>query len=166
MISMDCHSAATLESLRRLVLVIGYGNPLRSDDGVGQQIAQAIADQQLLQVKAISVHQLTPELAEMLAMTDLAVFVDAYPATAEQRIQIRPLEMADSGMTSGHWCEPQALLTITQALYGHCPQAWWVMVAGENFEIGDRLSTTAKKGVAIAVEQIAHLINSSAQGEI
>lgn len=156
---MDCHLAATLKSLPRSILIIGYGNPLRSDDGVGQQIARQIAAWGLPNIESIAAHQLTPELVEPLATVDVAIFIDAYPATAEQNTQVRSLELAKSGVTSGHWCEPSVLLAMTQALYGYHPQAWWVMVPGVNFGLGEHLSTVAQQGIEVALQEIEPLIN-------
>lgn len=160
---MDCHLATTLKSLHRSILVIGYGNPLRSDDGVGQQIAKVVASWGMPNLEAIAVHQLTPELAEALARVDVAIFVDAAPATAEQEVQVRLLELVESSMTSGHWCEPQVLLAMVQALYGRHPQAWWVMVPGANFELGDSLSPLAKQGIESALQHIEQLIQELIQ---
>ena len=158
---MNCHLAATLKSLHQSILVIGYGNPLRCDDGVGPQIAKGIAAWGMPNVEAIAVHQLTPELAETLATADIAIFVDAYPASTEQAVQICPLELAKSGTTTAHWCEPQSLLAITQALYGHHPQSWWVMVPGANFDLGNALSPFAEQGIETALEEIEQLIQSA-----
>ena len=59
-------------------LIIGYGNPLRGDDGIGQAAAQAFADEAAGDgIDVVRCHQLMPELAEQLAAVDLAVFVDA-----------------------------------------------------------------------------------------
>ena len=88
-------------------LVIGYGNPLRSDDGFGWHaaglIAQALSDQDVgaplvgsleragtrpapataevrsqdLHVEVVTCFQLTPELAEPLSQCTRAVFIDA-----------------------------------------------------------------------------------------
>ena len=41
-----------------MILVIGYGNTLRSDDGVGPHIAQEVAAQGWPSVCSITVHQL------------------------------------------------------------------------------------------------------------
>jgi hydrogenase maturation protease len=155
---MDCQLATTLKSLHQSVLVIGYGNPLRSDDGVGQQMAQAIAGWELPKVEAIAVHQLTPELVEPLSMVDLAIFIDAYPADTLQNVQIRLLEPAKSGITAGHWCEPQVLLALTQALYNYQPQAWWMMVPGTSFDLGECLSPVAQQGMEAALQETEHLI--------
>src|SRR5689334_19250278 len=59
-------------------LVIGYGNPLRGDDGVGWVAAQRLAhrvDQE--HVATMAVHSLTPELAAALRHAELVIFIDA-----------------------------------------------------------------------------------------
>ena len=58
-------------------LVIGYGNTLRGDDGIGPAVAEAVAALGLPGVRVIVAHQLTPELAADLADAQLVVFVDA-----------------------------------------------------------------------------------------
>ena len=51
-----------------LVLVIGYGNPLRGDDGIGWSAANALAEgMQDDRVRIVACIQLTPELAESIA---------------------------------------------------------------------------------------------------
>jgi hypothetical protein len=83
--------AARLKTIT--VLVIGYGNTLRGDDGVGYQVAETVAEWQLPQVRSIAVHQLLPELAADIAEVDLVIFVDAVVATApaKQDITITPI---------------------------------------------------------------------------
>ncbi|WP_243147377.1 hypothetical protein [Scytonema sp. UIC 10036] len=65
-------------------LIIGYGNNLRSDDAVGQRVSDAIATWKLPDVRSLSVCQLTPELTNILATVDVAVFVDTYPICKER----------------------------------------------------------------------------------
>ncbi|MCX7595988.1 MAG: hydrogenase maturation protease [Fischerella sp.] len=146
------------------VLVIGYGNDLRSDDAIGQQVAEKIASKNLPNVKSLSIHQLTPELAETLASADLVIFVDACLTSESYDVQVKSLLPTATNFLAGHTGDPQALLALTKAIYGHCPQAWWVIVPGENFELGDRLSPIAENRVAIALEKIADLIQKRQQG--
>jgi hydrogenase maturation protease len=146
------------------VLVIGYGNDLRSDDAVGKRVAEAVATWKLPSVQALAVHQLTPELTVKLTDVDRAIFVDAYTATHDeqvQEVQVRPLEAVHTGGVAGHTGDPQSLLALTKALYSHCPQAWWVTIPGINFEVGDNLSLIAKRGVAVALERIDQLIQET-----
>jgi hydrogenase maturation protease len=44
-------------------LLIGYGNPLRGDDGLGWQVADQVARDADKSIKVVATHQLTPELA-------------------------------------------------------------------------------------------------------
>jgi hydrogenase maturation protease len=138
------------------IVAIGYGNDLRSDDGIGQRVANTL---RLSNVKSLAVHQLTPELAEILASADLAIFIDACLTSESSQVEVRSLSPDCSGNISGHITDPRSLLALTQALYGYCPTAWWVIVPGENFTIGDRLSATAETGIAIALEKIAQIIH-------
>ena len=63
--------------MRNESLVIGYGNTLRGDDGVGQKVAEVIASLGLSGIRALSCHQLTPELADPISEVRMVVFVDA-----------------------------------------------------------------------------------------
>jgi hydrogenase maturation protease len=147
-----------MNNASQTVLVIGYGNDLRSDDAVGKRVAEAVATWKLPYVQALAIHQLTPELTAKLTDVERAVFVDAYTATHDQEVQVRRLEPVHTGGIAVHTGDPQSLLALTKALYSHCPQAWWVTIPGVNFEVGDSLSLLAKRGVAVALERIDQLI--------
>lgn len=155
---MDCCLAATLKSLHRSILVIGYGNQLRSDDAIGQQVAQEIGSWRMPNVKTVAVHQLTPELAEILSDFDVTIFIDACSDSDYQDIHIEPIKLSKINSTMAHTSDPRSLLALTQALYDHVPQAWWVMVPGVNFEVGDCLSATAEQNIETALQQINHLM--------
>lgn len=135
-------------------LVIGYGNSLRSDDGIGIRIAEIVASWHLPKVRSLALHQLTPELTAKLARVDLVIFVDAYLASDTDTLKIYQLQPSVSTKFSTHLSDPQILLSLTQALYSKCPQAWWVLVPGVNFQLGDRLSLPARRYIRQALEQI------------
>jgi hydrogenase maturation protease len=141
------------------VIVIGYGNDLRSDDGIGQRVANVL---HLSNVQSLAVHQLTPELAHTLASVDLAIFVDACIVSYRSQVEVRSLTPASHTVITGHTGDPSSLLALTKAIYGDCPQAWWITVPGVNFEVGDRLSPVAEIGVAIALEKIAQIVDKFA----
>jgi hydrogenase maturation protease len=151
-----------LTKTSQTVLLIGYGNDLRGDDAVGKRVADAVAAWKLAGVVTLAVHQLTPELAATLAKFERAIFVDAYITTDDKEVGVHPLEPAHTGEIAGHTGDPQSLLALTQALYEHCPQAWWVTVPGVNFGVGDSLSLIAEQGVAKALERIEQLLKETA----
>ena len=139
-------------------LIIGYGNSLRSDDSIGIRIAEIVASWHLPQVRSLALPQLTPELAADLAQVDLVIFVDACQATETKIMELQALKPPNLTELRSHFSDPKAILRLTQALYGKCPQAWWVIVPGVNFQLGDRLSSVAQKNIAGALIQIKNLL--------
>lgn len=143
------------------ILIIGYGNTLRSDDGVGQRVAELVGEWELQNVRSLSVHQLTPELAEAISQAELVIFVDAYPATPQQGLQVHYLSSSGGGRVEnnlGHTGDPRSLLTLSQFVYNHAPPAWWILVPAVNFEFGEQFSTETAQGIQDALAQIQQII--------
>ena len=142
-------------------LVIGYGNTLRSDDGVGQRVAEKIAQWELPGVRSLAVPQLTPELAENIAQADVVIFIDAI-ATKENpvSVKIQQLQAEDENTSLGHSFNPRSLLSITQVVYGKATPAYWVLIPAVNFDFGEKFSSLTKRGIDIALNQIRTLIRN------
>ncbi len=145
------------------VLVIGYGNTLRSDDGAGQLVSEAVAKQGWSNVRSLCRHQLTPELAEDIANSSSVIFVDALVSNPSESLtliveKIEPLTTNNVGL--GHTANPRSLLSLTQAVYNYVPPAWWILIPAVNFEFGEQLSPVTKRAINEAIEQIERLKNS------
>ncbi|MEM8832069.1 MAG: hydrogenase maturation protease [Cyanobacteria bacterium P01_G01_bin.19] len=141
-------------------LIVGYGNSLRGDDRIGLEIARIVADWNLPQVKSLYLPQLVPELAAELAKVDLVLFVDAYAANVGDEIKILQLEPATSANFDSHLSNPQTLLNLTQTLFQKCPSSWWILVPGNNFELGDWLTPAARQGIEQASKIVRDLLNA------
>ena len=137
-------------------LVIGYGNTLRSDDGVGAKVAAAVAELALPGVVALVCHQLTPELAETISEARTVVFVDA-AVDAATGVQMRQLEPAAGAQLMAHAADPRTLLAMAQQLFGRCPPAWWLTIPVENLEFGEEISPLARRGYETALKKIRAL---------
>jgi hydrogenase maturation protease len=146
--------------LTERALVVGYGNLLRTDDGVGRYVAERLAgDARLARATVLGVHQLAPELALDISQADLVVFIDAGQGPASGDFTIRRLERTeDAGTTWSHHLEPAGLLAVADELYGHAPEAWVVAVGVESVEVGDRLSPAVEAALPGIVDAIAELI--------
>ena len=142
-------------------LVIGYGNSLRSDDGIGIRVAEIVSSWQLPEINSLALAQLTPEIAADLSKVDLVIFVDACSTTDTNTVKLSNLKPANQTQIRSHLSNPQALLSLTQTLYGKCPQAWALLVPGVNFQIGDRLSAVAETGIDRALIQIKNLVTEN-----
>jgi len=137
-------------------LVVGYGNTLRSDDGVGAKVAAAVAELALPGVVSLVRHQLTPELAELVSEARAVVFVDAATVDSTE-VQERQLEPADGAQLMAHAADPRTLLALAKQLFGRCPPAWWLTIPVENLGFGEELSPLARRGFEIALEKIRAL---------
>lgn len=140
-------------------LIIGYGNTIRGDDGVGYQIAEAVAQWNLHDVRSLAVHQLTPDLASAIAQAKTVIFVDAVATSSEVKIeQLRPNYAASF---TGHYADPRSILTLTHALYEISPTAYRILIPAIEFSFGETLSPVTQKSVDLALVKIKQLVSQS-----
>ena len=142
------------------VLIIGYGNPLRSDDGFGWHASRMIA-QQLTgrDVRVITCHQLTPELAEPLSQSSHAVFIDADARGEPGEIHWREVHpgVPDSSAFT-HACSPTGLLASAARLYGRVPRAVAVTVSAQSFAFGESLSPVVSAALPKVIERVLQVV--------
>ncbi len=142
-------------------LIIGFGNTLRGDDGVGPQVAEAIAQWQLTNVRSRSVHQLTPELAAEIAQAQTVIFVDA--TVQGETVQWRAIAAGAEAPCTAHYADPRSLLVISQILYGRSPQAYELLIPAVDFSFGETLSETTKNNLKVALEKLKKILDSDLQ---
>ena len=135
------------------LLVIGYGNTLRRDDGVGPGVAEAVAGLALPGVRTLACPLLTPELAEAVSQAHVVIFVDA-AVDAPREVQLRTLAPAGSSQVMAHAASPATLLALARDVFGHAPEAWLITIPAEDLGIGDEFSPLAQRGFEIALEEV------------
>ncbi|MGE5647337.1 MAG: hydrogenase maturation protease [Acidobacteriota bacterium] len=139
------------------ILVIGWGNPLRGDDGIGwraaERLKEALADRE---VTVRVAHQLMPEFAEEISRSDVVIFIDAAcdnGFSGEIRFeQVEPRRSPAAAFS--HQMDPPALLGMAEALYGRCPEAFFFTVRGRSFGYGEELSAEVQSALPALLEQI------------
>lgn len=140
-------------------LIVGYGNTLRGDDGVGYLAAEQIAGWNLPGVAAIACHQLTPELAAALADCDRVLFIDAtLPGTATT-VQLRSLQPALATSLDAHRSDPAALLQLTAQLYDRSPPAFHLLLPTATMPFTEELSAIAQAGLDAALRIIREWVD-------
>ena len=136
-------------------LVIGYGNPLRGDDGVGWHVAKMLqARQDDLEIEATACQQLVPELAERISRAKAVYFVDATSAGVQGEWRCQPIQSEDAPSALAHFATPSALLAMAQRLYGIVPKAYLFTICGASFEFSGELSAIVAAAVPSVVEAI------------
>jgi len=144
------------------LLILGYGNPLRGDDGAGRAAADAL--QAIVRdpnVDVLSLHQLTPELMVKISVADRVIFIDASASGRPGRYQRIPLHPAPQCASFTHHATPEALLSGARALYGRAPEAVLYLIPGQNFEPADTLSAPVRFAVQLLVSELSDSLQTS-----
>ncbi len=144
------------------LLIIGFGNTLRSDDGVGPKVADCIAALNLPGVQTLNCALLTPELADPISRADRVVFVDA-AVDSPREAQLRPLSPADSSQIMAHAADPRTLLALARDVFHHVPRAALLTIPAENLGIGEKLSPLTQAGFETAVNKLREVAAEATQ---
>ena len=150
------------------ILVVGYGNPLRTDDGVGWHAAELLADDDRLKgAVVLRRHQLTPELALDISAVSLAVFIDASRDLPPGAVDVERVESARvAGSTSSHHLSPPALVALVHELYGREPAAFTVRCGVASLELGDQLTPVVEAAMARVIDAVVGLVTGLITGRI
>lgn len=140
-------------------LVIGIGNPLRGDDGAGPMLCRLLKQHHLQGVECITVHQLTPELAETLIPYDQVLFVDAEAGST--RVELTPLRPITSPASSAHHVNPGLLLSLAGTLYKKNIPGLLCRIPAFDFSTGAPLSPACKRHTAQALTRIEEKLKIS-----
>jgi hydrogenase maturation protease len=125
------------------LVVFGWGNDARGDDGLGPLLLQRVARAAWPQVLAIEDFQLQIEHALDLDGADLALFLDAGKDTPAP---FTFAEIAPALVTTPttHALAPEAVLDVYARALGRSPPAAFMLcIRGERFELGEALSREA-----------------------
>ncbi|HUB66906.1 MAG TPA: hydrogenase maturation protease [Candidatus Methylacidiphilales bacterium] len=146
--------------MHKRILVIGYGNPLRGDDGIGREVVADLAERFTdPEVSILTVHQLTPELSEPIHRSDLVIFVDASSQGEPGAWTCKPVTPAMAHTPAlGHHFDIANLLAYTQAVFQMCPGALVVSVAAESFTYREELSPKVRAALPAVVRHIYNQI--------
>jgi hydrogenase maturation protease len=149
-----------------MILVIGYGNSLRGDDGVGQHIARRL-DVSLYRetVEVIVCHQLTPELVEPVSRADWAIFVDASEAGRPGELRCYQVEPEATAAAFTHHVTPATLLASAHDLYGVHPKGIVISITGAQFGYSETLSPEIERVVPEVLKAICRFIDAPTSGE-
>ncbi len=135
------------------ILLYGYGNPGRGDDGLGPALASAIEDLSVPGVSVDSNYQLNLEDAAELGNYTAVVFADA---AAEGPAPFSFARIDDStvghvGWTS-HSVSPTQVVALARDLFASKVKAYVLGIRGYQFgDLDETLSQGAKENLAEAV---------------
>ena len=147
--------------IRATVLVVGYGNILRQDDGFGPAVADRLRDCVNDQrIRILTRQLLSVDLAADLERVGLCVLIDAATTGPRGELAVREVlpEPVEVG-TVGHELSAVALLGLTQQLLGRAPRCILLSTLPDSMEFGESLTATVAALVEPASALIAQLID-------
>ncbi len=133
------------------VLLIGYGNPGRLDDGLGPALARSIAQRGIKGVRIDSDYQLTVEDAAAAAEVETVIFADA-DTNGPEPFWLKRLEVGSVRPSfSTHSISPEGVLALARELFDAKTEAWLMGIRGYDFnEFGEGLSSRAQENLSAA----------------
>lgn len=151
------------------VLLLGYGNIDRQDDGVAWHILRGVAEkfQSSLpefpeestviispDITCTYMLQLSPESAEWVAKFDQVYFIDAHTGSVDEELHFESIQPHYESSPFTHHLTPQSCLALAKSLYGRSPHACLVSVRGHEFGFSRELSLPTKILASQAVKLI------------
>jgi hydrogenase maturation protease len=144
------------------ILVIGYGNPGRRDDGLGPAFVSRLEALSLSGVTVESDYQLAIEHAHLVAQHDAVVFADAAADIDDRsRFYLRALEPAPDVHCSSHSISPRAVLQLAAQCFGARPNGWLLGIRPLDLEsFGDGLTPEAEGNLSAALTAFCEAVKS------
>ena len=134
------------------VLIIGYGNPGRCDDGLGPALAARLAELDLSGVTVETNYQLNVEDAQAVAEHDVAVFIDACLCSPPPFF-LRELEPRTGTLEfTTHSLAPEGVMGLAQDVFQADTRGFALAVRGYDFHaFGEELSREAQSNLDAAL---------------
>jgi hydrogenase maturation protease len=156
------------------LLILGYGNPDREDDGVAWHILRALTTRLGLvspesyddefpenaQIDFTLALQLTPEMAEDIQGYEYVCFVDAHTGNIPEPVRLIDVESEFQASPFTHHLTPQSLVSMCETLYGKKPDATLLSVLGHRFLFSRQLSKETARLIPQTIELIWDWINT------
>ncbi|CAK8721382.1 Hydrogenase maturation protease [Candidatus Electronema halotolerans] len=139
------------------ILIYGFGNPGREDDGAGVALAEQVRAAALPGVTVDSNYQLNIEDALLLREHDLVVFADA-SRNAVGQFRFSRLEPAASVSFTTHAMPPESVLALCLQLYQTVPPVYLLEIGGAAYNLREGLSAAGVENTAAAGTFVLELL--------
>jgi hydrogenase maturation protease len=143
-----------LNDRKNKILIYGYGNPGRQDDGLGVLLAEDIekwaSAQGYSNIHTDSNYQLNLEDAEAISEYDIVIFADASGEDINDFLleELKPSAAVEFTM---HAVSPAFILHLSNQVFDHLPEAYLLHIRGYKWEFMATMTENASKNLDIAL---------------
>jgi hydrogenase maturation protease len=149
------------------ILVYGYGNPGREDDGLGIELVKRLETWSrqtgLTGIEFDSNYQLNIEDAEIISEKDVVIFADASTEEIDEFILTEVTGESEATFTT-HAASPGYILKLCTDLFGKFPRVYLLHIKGYQWEFSEKISDRAEHNLNNVYEfmknYLIHLYNT------
>ncbi len=143
-------------STQKKLLLYGYGNPGREDDGLGaafiHHLEEWLAANPDPSVSLDCNYQLNIEDAEKISNFDTVLFVDASQEDIDN-FQITKVDPSASRIEfSMHAVSVSFVVDLCQKMFGRAPVAYLLHIKGYDWNFNEKLTSKAQQNLALALK--------------
>jgi len=133
---------------KKRILIYGYGNPGRRDDGLGIELVRMVQEwidkHHLKCMTSENNYQLNVEDAETISKMEIVVFVDATQEEGINEYKFKKIEPSDKKVEfSMHAVSPEFVLGLSNKLFKKLPETYVLAVKGYEWDFKEGLSYNA-----------------------
>ena len=143
------------------ILLYGYGNPGRKDDGLGpilvDLIEKWVIKNEIINISVDSNYQLNIEDAYTIRDYDIVIFIDASIEEIDDFIVTR-VQPSDKVNYTMHSASPSFVLNLCNKIYNYTPETYLLHIKGYEFQLEEGLSQRASKNLDEALRFIKRLL--------
>ncbi len=142
------------------ILLIGYGNPARADDGLGPALAEIIESKNIPGVTVEADYQLAVENSSQIAENSIVIFADASTNAAEP-FDFQPVRGRFNENFSTHTIEPAHIMALAEHLFGSKTKGYILGIRGYEFDsFSENLTEKAKANLQKAADFLEKLLKT------
>ena len=145
------------------ILIYGYGNPGRQDDGLGnafvQRLEEWVESEHLAGFEFDSNYQLNIEDAVAIAGKDLVIFVDASTEEIDDFV-LTPVNASTKVTFTTHAASPGYIVNLCRDLYDHVPPVYLLHIKGFEWEFKEGLSPLAQLNLEKSLEGMKAILKN------
>ena len=152
------------------ILVVGYGNTLRGDDGLGPFTVEGLRDVAAVcavEAQTAVLPQLDVTLASEMSDATLVIFVDARDDADEEPVKVERVFPTAAPLNLRHTSHSLGIpdhLRMAQDWFGSRPACYAVMPKGYDFSLSENISPNAQQTARQARSKIVEIIQRCATG--
>ena len=134
---------------KKRILVYGYGNPGRQDDGLGVEMIKMVQEwidrHSLSCMASENNYQLNVEDSEIISNMEIVVFVDATQEESILEYKFAKINPSDEKIEfSMHAVSPEYVLNLSKKLFDKMPETYVLAIKGYEWDFKEELSDNAR----------------------